>query len=244
MSLALRSVAVSDVGLIRSNNEDSVHAGRRLLVVADGIGGLPDGELASDIVVRTLTKLEDAADDVDPVTALREAIEQANREVRDTAATDRAHEGMGTTVTALLLSGDRLGLLHVGDSRGYRYRDGALTQLTRDDTYVQSLVDQGVLTTEAARRHPQRSLVTRAVQGQHLRPSTETLTPCGDDRFLLCSDGLSDFVTDEAIAQVLQAHPDPQQCAEALVKLTVQAGAPDNVTVIVADVVSDEAPVS
>jgi protein phosphatase len=168
--------------------------------------------------------------------ALRTAVEAANRQVRQAAASDPAHQGMGTTVTALLLRRDRLALVHVGDSRCYRLRDGSLIQLTKDDTYVQALVDQGLLTIDEVRRHPQRSLVTQAVQGDQLALHTAVVEPRPADRFVLCSDGLSDIVDDDSIAEVARAHPEPQECAERLVKLALQAGGHDNVTVIVADV--------
>lgn len=235
MSVILRAAAATDVGLIRTNNEDSMYVGRRLLAVADGIGGMPAGELASDTVIRALAPLDEAPEEAEPLSSLRAAIETANGQIRAAAESDEACGGMGTTVTALLLSGDRLALLHVGDSRCYLMRDGVLAQLTKDDTYVQSLVDQGVLTTEDARRHPQRSLITQAVQGAQFTAACAVLTPRSADRFLLCSDGLSDFVADEAIAETLRSCPDPERCAELLVKLALQAGAPDNVTVVVAD---------
>lgn len=235
MSVILRAAAATDVGLVRTNNEDSVYVGRRLLAVADGMGGMPAGELASDIVIRALAPLDEAPEQAEPLSSLRAAIETANGQIRAAAESDEARSGMGTTVTALLLAGDRLALLHVGDSRCYLMRDGALSQLTKDDTYVQSLVDQGVLTAEDARRHPQRSLITQAVQGAQFTAACAVLTPRPADRFLLCSDGLSDFVADEAIAEALGSCPDPERCAELLVKLALQAGAPDNVTVVVAD---------
>lgn len=246
MSVFFSAATVTDLGLVRANNEDSAYAGRRLLVVADGMGGMPAGELASDIVVRALTPLEDTAEqpdgagdsgDVkDPLSSLREALESANATVRQVAESDAANDGMGTTVTALLLSDDHIGLLHVGDSRCYRLRDGELAQLTRDDTYVQALVDQGLLTPAEARIHPRRSVVTQAVQGHDLEPTCTTLTPAPSDRFLLCSDGLSDIITDDVIAEALRANSDPKQCAAHLVSLALRAGAPDNVTVIVGDI--------
>jgi protein phosphatase len=139
---------------------------------------------------------------------------------------------MGTTVTALLLSGDRFAALNVGDSRCYLSRDGELTQLTRDDTYVQALVDQGVLSPDDARRHPQRALVTQAVQGGPFRPAGRMVPARPGDRFLLCSDGLTDYVDDDVIATVLRDVKDREACASELVARTLEAGAPDNVTVI------------
>jgi PPM family protein phosphatase len=236
MGLTLVTAAVSDVGLVRGNNEDTVYAGRRVVAVADGIGGQPAGELASDLVIRALAELDEGPAPLDPLAALHEAVDRANRQIWEAASASPDAEGMGTTVVAMLLSGDDLALLHVGDSRGYGVRDGRMSRITRDDTLVQALVDQGVLTDEEARGHPQRSIVTQAVQGRDFVPTGALLDARPGDRFLLCSDGLSDYVPDAAIEETLVSVPDPQQCAEALVKLTLQGGAPDNVTVLVADI--------
>jgi protein phosphatase len=235
MSLILRAVAASDVGLVRSNNEDAVHVGERLLVVADGMGGLPAGELASDILVRALAVVDKQADTGEPLQDLIAALQTANERIEAAVADDADREGMGTTVTALLLAGDRIAALNVGDSRCYLSRNGVLSQLTRDDTYVQALVDQGVLTPDDARRHPQRALVTQAVQGGDFRPGGRVLPVQAGDRFLLCSDGLTDYVADEVIGQALRVHTDRQVCAAELIARTLEAGAPDNVTVVVAD---------
>jgi protein phosphatase len=237
MSLILRAAAISNPGLIRANNEDSVHAGQWLIAVADGIGGLPAGEVASHIAIRKLAALDVALEQgAEPLAVMRDAIELANREVRQAVEADPRNEGMGTTVTALLLAKDQVALAHVGDSRAYLLRGGELLQLTKDDTYVQTLVDQGVLTLEEARSHPHRSVITQAVQGRELTMTGALLTPLVGDRYLLCSDGLSDVITDETIGEVLRSLPEPRRCAERLVKLTLRAGAPDNVTVVVADV--------
>ncbi len=242
MTLTLRTVSASDPGLARPNNEDSAHAGGRLLAVADGVGGMPAGELASQIMIRALAPLESeagaAGSATESIRALRAAVEEANRQILEACRADPAAEGMGTTVTALLLAGDEFALLHVGDSRAYRCRDGELHQITRDDTFVQSLVDQGLLTLEEARRHPQRSLITRAVQGQHTAPTTQTLAIQPGDRYLLCSDGLSDVVSDEMIGQALRQYAEPRDCVEQLIKLALQAGGPDNITAVLADVVA------
>jgi protein phosphatase len=238
MKLTLRSAKVTHVGLVRKNNEDSAYAGRRLAAVADGMGGMPAGELASDIVMSALTPLDTSKDAGDAAQALRQALDKANQQIRATAESDASQDGMGTTVTSLLLSGDTITLVHVGDSRCYLRRDGDVTQLTKDDTFVQSLVDQGVLTAAEARAHPRRSIVTQAVQGDELVPEVAQMTvrPAGD-RFLVCSDGLSDWVTEDSIAETLVAVDDPDLCAGRLVDLALVAGAPDNVTVVVADVV-------
>ncbi|MEN3306549.1 MAG: family protein phosphatase [Micromonosporaceae bacterium] len=249
MTLILRAAAATDLGLVRGNNEDAAFAGRRLVVVADGIGGLPAGELASDAVMRALAGLEDGPAE-QPLPALRAAIEAANREIAEAGRIDPVRDGMGTTVTALLLSspgeaGPELVLLHIGDSRAYLLRDAELQRLTRDDTFVQELVDQGVLSADEVRHHPLRSVVTRAVQGRPLDPSLTVLTPRPGDRYLLCSDGLSDVVGDDALARAMTVHSEPDRCAKELVALALAAGGPDNITAVVADVTTapDLAPV-
>ncbi|MFC0007936.1 PP2C family protein-serine/threonine phosphatase [Micromonospora siamensis] len=236
MTLILRSAILNDVGLVRTNNEDSALAGDRLVAVADGMGGLPAGEVASEIVIRILDELTPPATADEAGDALRAVVSTANQRIRAAITVDPARDGMGTTLTAALLAGQELVLAQVGDSRCYLLRDGELTQLTRDDTFVQALVDQGALTPDQARHHPQRSLVTRAVQGQDAPPAIGVLSTFVGDRLLLCTDGLSDYVDDQVIAQTLGTYGDRQHCGEQLVKLAHQAGAPDNVTVVVSDV--------
>jgi len=239
MSLVLHSAAVTDIGLGRTNNEDSAHSGHRLIAVADGIGGMPAGELASAIVIRELEPLDDPAREGDPMEALRTAVAAANLKIRDISDKDQASDGMGTTVTAMLLAGDQLALFHVGDSRGYRLHEGTIAQITKDDTYVQTLVDQGLISPDEARVHPRRSVVMQAVQGLDYEPTCVLHPAVVGDRYLVCSDGLSDVVEEAAIADALGSEPDPAACARLLVNFALEAGAPDNVTVVVADV-SDE----
>lgn len=234
--MRLRSVKVSDVGLVRTNNEDAAHAGRQLVALADGIGGMPSGELASDIVVHALAALDEKPVS-DALSALKETVEVANRQILEVGESDTCHDGMGTTVTALLLSGNEIALLNVGDSRCYLHRDGTLSQLTKDDTFVQSLVDQGLLTADEARVHPRRSIVTQALQGLSYEATSAVHPVRLGDRFLVCSDGLTDMVIDDAIGRTLSAYPDVEACARHLVRLALDAGALDNVTVVVADVV-------
>ncbi len=244
MNVILHAAVVTDLGSVRKNNEDSAHAGQRLLAVADGIGGMPSGELASEIVIRTLARLDQVELDpltaTDPVAALCGALAVANDEVRDVAESNPSHDGMGTTVTALLHVGDQMILLHVGDSRGYLLRDGTLTQITRDDTFIQALIDDGAITAEDARHHPMRSVVTQAIQGRDFTPTVATLPLRPADRFMLCSDGLSDVVPNDMIALTLRTEPDPKHSAEQLVALALAGGGPDNVTVIVADVAVED----
>jgi protein phosphatase len=146
---------------------------------------------------------------------------------------------MGTTLTAILFAGNRLGLAHIGDSRGYLFRDGELTQITKDDTFVQTLVDEGRITAEEAHSHPQRSLIMRALTGHEVEPTLTMREARAGDRYLLCSDGLSDPVSDETIAEALQI-ADVAESAYRLIELALRGGGPDNVTVVVADVVDYE----
>jgi protein phosphatase len=234
MTMTLRFAAVSDPGLIRSQNQDAVYAGPRLLAVADGMGGMAAGDVASDLVITELRGLDEAGGP----DALRGAVLAANRRVREAVEADPSREGMGTTLTALLLTGDQLLLAHIGDSRAYRLRDGALTQLTKDDTYVQMLVDQGAITADEASSHPRRALVTRAIQGQELDPVYRPLDLRPGDRYLVCSDGLSNVVSAETLADTLGGYPEPQACARRLVDLALRAGGPDNITAVVADAVA------
>jgi protein phosphatase len=153
MNLHFRAALATDVGLIRAKNEDSAFAGDRLILVADGMGGMPAGEFASDIVVRRMSEL-DGYEGEKPIDALVTAVEEANDEIATAAEADPERLGMGTTVTAMLAFEDQIALVHVGDSRAYLLRDGELVQVTADDTYVQMLVDRGELTRTEARNHP------------------------------------------------------------------------------------------
>jgi len=151
---------------------------------------------------------------------------------------DSALEGMGTTLTALLFAGSRIALCHIGDSRGYLLRDGVLAQITHDDTFVQAMIDEGRITEEEARSHPQRNLILRALNGNTVEPDLSIREVRVDDRYLLCSDGLSGVVSDETIHEALQI-PDPQESADRLIELALRGGGPDNITCVVADVVDD-----
>lgn len=240
MTLVLRYIARSDRGLVRSNNEDSVYAGARLLALADGMGGHAAGEVASQLVIQALRGL----DDDEPGGNLLEALGAATRHGNEAIAAEVAHnpelEGMGTTLTAILFAGSKIGLCHVGDSRGYLLRDGVLTQITRDDTFVQSLVDEGRITAEQAHSHPQRSLIMKALTGQEVEPTLTMREARAGDRYMLCSDGLSDVVSEETLTETMASTPDHIACADRLVELALRSGAPDNVTVVVADVVDTE----
>jgi PPM family protein phosphatase len=238
MSLLLRAVTRTDLGLRRETNEDEAFAGARLIAVADGVGGLPAGELASAAAIAILSSLDSMAEpEGDPLTVLRETVDAASARIAEMVAEDPALTGMGTTLTAMWLVSDRFAMVHIGDSRGYLCRNGELAQLTRDDSYVQMLVDSGAITPEQAWDHPQRSLVSQVLQARPAQPTYTVLRPDPGDRLLLCSDGLSDVVHDHQIGQALREQAELDDCAAELVKLALAAGGPDNVTVVVADVV-------
>jgi PPM family protein phosphatase len=236
VTLVLRYAARSDVGLVRSNNEDSVYAGARLLALADGMGGHAAGEVASQLVIAALAHLDDDEPGGDLLAKLDGAIRSGNSAIAAQVEMEPDLEGMGTTLTAILFAGNRLGLAHIGDSRAYLLRDGELTQITKDDTFVQTLVDEGRITREEAHSHPQRSLIMRALTGHEVEPTLTMREVRTGDRYLLCSDGLSDPVSDETILDALQI-PDVTDSADRLIELALRGGGPDNVTVVVADVV-------
>ena len=249
MSLALRYTVQSDVGLLREGNEDSAYAGPHLLAIADGMGGHAAGEVASAVAIATLAPLDADTTGVDMLQALADAIADANAELRQIAEADPATEGMGTTLTALLWSDDQVALCHIGDSRGYLLREGVFHQITHDHTLVQSLVDEGRLTPEAAASHPQRSLVMRALQSSvPAEPDLAMLKAQVGDRFLLCSDGLSDVVSDETVQKTLTELTDLNEAVSQLIDLAIRSGGPDNITCVLADVIdaddSDLAPSS
>jgi protein phosphatase len=232
----MRYAARSDVGLVRSNNEDSVYAGARLLALADGMGGHAAGEVASQLVIAALAHLDDDEPGGDLLAKLDAAVRAGNSAIAAQVEMEPDLEGMGTTLTAILFAGNRLGLVHIGDSRGYLLRDGELTQITKDDTFVQTLVDEGRITREEAHSHPQRSLIMRALTGHEVEPTLTMREVRIGDRYLLCSDGLSDPVSDETILEALKI-PDVTESADRLIELALRGGGPDNVTVVVADVV-------
>ncbi len=236
MTLVLRYSARSDRGLVRQNNQDSVYAGPRLLALADGMGGHAAGEVASKLVIAALVPLDDDEPGDDLLGELAEATAQGNDAITELVHEEPDLDGMGTTLTAVLFAGSRLGMVHVGDSRAYLFRDGVLTQITRDDTFVQSLIDEGRITEDEAASHPQRSLLLRALTGHDVEPSLTVREARSGDRYLLCSDGLSGVVSAETIADALTIS-DPQSCADRLIELALKGGGPDNVTCIVADVV-------
>ena len=239
MAIALHYAARSDVGLVRQENQDSGYAGPHLLIVADGMGGHAAGDVASSIAIGEMVSLDGESPGADEaLDRLAEALRSANSELRNAVERQPELKGMGTTVTALLRTGNKIAVAHIGDSRAYLLRDGTLTQITHDHSFVQSLVDEGRITEAEAEGHPQRSLVTRVLTGQHEdEPDLAMREAHVGDRYLICSDGLSGFVARDTIEEILvQAQP-PALTADRLVELAMRAGAPDNVTCIIGDVV-------
>ncbi len=230
----------SDQGLVRGNNEDSAYAGPHLLILADGMGGHAAGEVASQLMVEHVSQLDIDPGNDDMRSMLATAADEANRSIARRIKKSPETDGMGTTLTTLLFNGTEFGLCHVGDSRGYRMRDGNLERITTDDTYVQSLVDRGELDPEDISTHPQRSMILKAYNGRVVEPTLKTLDAQPGDRIMLCSDGLSDPVTDSTIETTLSSEGTPEGAVKQLIGLALRSGGPDNVTVIVADVVDDD----
>ena len=262
--LRLRFAARTDRGLVRRGNQDSAYGGSRLLAVADGMGGMAAGDLASAIVIAAIAPLDEEPFPGEPflgeaaageavagaafagaalagaaLEELRCAVDRANVRLREAVEAEPARRGMGTTLTGLLLTGTELAMVHIGDSRAYLLRDGELAQITRDDTFVQLLVDDGHITAEEADTHPQRFLVTKALQGGDA-PAEYTVQPTRPgDRYLLCSDGLSGVVGFDVLRATLAECVDLDECVDQLVRLALDGGGPDNVTAVVADILAD-----
>jgi serine/threonine protein phosphatase PrpC len=244
VNIALRYAARSDVGLVRSNNQDSGYAGPHLLVVADGMGGHAGGDVASSIAIAALAPLDGESHGPDDALAeLERSIDHARQDLVERSVTDPELAGMGTTVTAILRSGNKLAMAHLGDSRAYLLRDGELAQVTTDHTFVQHLVDTGRISADEAETHPQRNVVMRVLGDFDidLTPDMSVREAKAGDRWLLCSDGLSGFVSPETLAQALTDETDVDACADRLLQLALRAGSTDNVTVVVADVVDVDA---
>ena len=241
MTLALRYAVRSDVGLLREGNEDSAYAGPHLLAVADGMGGHAAGEVASAETITTISSLDSERPGINLVSALAEAVAMANMRLQELVISDPATEGMGTTLTAMLWLDGHAALCHIGDSRAYLLRNGQFYQITHDHTLVQSLVDEGKITEDDVATHPHRSLLLRALDGRTIaEPDLSQLETMPGDRLLLCSDGLSGVVTEQTLHQTLSSVWDPDKAALQLVELAIKGGGPDNITVIVADVLDTQ----
>ncbi|WP_251197631.1 Stp1/IreP family PP2C-type Ser/Thr phosphatase [Anaerotardibacter muris] len=224
----------TDVGYVRDHNEDSLVVAPPLFAVADGMGGHEAGEVASEITVNTLAELAPDHLDAEGLTA---AVEAANYNVMKAPRQGIGRDGMGTTLTAAMLEGERLLIAQVGDSRAYLLHGGNLQQITRDHSLMADLIEAGQITPEEAKVHPNRSVITRAIGSDiHMRPDIYELNVSAGDRLLLCSDGLSTMVSDHAIQAIMRRQEDPQMCADELVNAALENGGVDNATVIVVDV--------
>jgi serine/threonine protein phosphatase PrpC len=239
MATSGKSTAVSHVGKIRANNQDSGYAGTQLFVVADGMGGHAGGDVASAIALKRVMEADrQFASAADAEFALKSALSAANTQLAETVFEHPELTGMGTTVSAILRSGSQIAIAHIGDSRIYLLRDGALKQITADHTFVQRLVDSGRITPEEAAVHPRRSVLIRVLGDVDAAPEIDSTVfdVLPGDRWLLCSDGLSSYVSDDKISQVLTMQTAVKDAADRLVKESLDQGAPDNVTVVVVDI--------
>lgn len=224
----------TDIGYVRDHNEDSLIIIQPLFAVADGMGGHEAGEIASEITVNTLAELAPSHLDAEGLTA---AVEAANYNVMKAPRQGIGRDGMGTTLTAAMLEGERLLIAQVGDSRAYLLHKGHLQQITRDHSLMADLIEAGQITPEEARVHPNRSVITRAIGSDiHMRPDIYELNVDAGDRILLCSDGLSSMISNNAIESIMHRQSDAQHCADELVTAALENGGADNVTVVVADV--------
>jgi serine/threonine protein phosphatase PrpC len=223
--------SATDIGQVREANEDSYLVDAPLYAVADGMGGHRGGEVASSLALETVQQLFERQEGT-----LADQVSQANRTVYDRSQSDRSVSGMGTTLTAALIDGNTVHLVHVGDSRAYLLRDGHLTQLTEDHTLVHRMVMEGEITAEEAETHPHRSILTRALGvDQSVQVDEGHVRIESGDRLLLCTDGLTGMVPEEQIKEVMLGSADPQEAVDRLVKVANRAGGIDNITAVVLD---------
>lgn len=241
------SAAASHIGKVRATNQDSGSVGNHLYVVADGMGGHAGGDVASAIAVKHLVELDQSYASVDDAReGLYWGILEAGKELSEAVVDHPELTGMGTTVSAMVRVGTQMVIAHIGDSRIYRLRDGVLEQMTSDHTFVQRLVDSGRITPDEAAVHPRRSVLMRVLGDIEGDPEVDThiVETAPGDRWLLCSDGLSGYVSEREIAEILLEIQDPREAVDKLVMASLAEGAPDNVTVVVAhvDAESDTSP--
>lgn len=238
--LFLYSTTVSDVGTVRSNNQDSSFAGEHLMAICDGMGGHAGGDTASTIAIRSLAHIErdDVNGDIQTVSKMMEtSVMAAHDAIVGKAKRERRLSGMGTTVTTVVLVSGYWVLAHIGDSRAYLLRDGKLTRMTHDHSYVQHLIDTGRISEAEAKNHPQRNVVMRVLGDFDIDPHPDIAIRKAHptDRWLLCSDGLTGVLEDSTIEQVMADCTDQEECAQRLVSMALKAGSTDNVTAVIAD---------
>ncbi len=240
-SLRLRFAAISDVGRVRKDNQDSGYVGPWLVAVCDGVGGAARGDIASSTAIAQLRRLDvpptgESADEL--LTKVAGALHRAHARINELADEDPALEGTSTTATVALFDGARVALGHVGDSRAYLFRNGEITRLTADHTFVQTLIDEGRITEAEARVHPHRNLILNALGGPgDVEPDLFMIELAPGDRLLLCSDGASGVLDDHRLADIL-ATGSPEFASVELVRASLEAGSSDNVTCLVADAVA------
>jgi len=230
MGVTIRCAAGSDVGLARENNEDSAYAGRWLCAVADGLGGHVGGEVASSAVIRSLRSCDAEVPADDLAGTLGRAVSEASEQLRREVEQHPELDGMGTTLTAMLWSGSRAAMAHIGDSRAYLLHDGTLGQITEDHTVANVVADAEAAAWLA-------SMLVRFIDGNPDQvPDLTVRELAPGDRYLLCSDGLSGVVDEETIAGVLETETDPAAAVSRLIGLATERGGPDNITLVIADV--------
>ncbi len=238
MTFRLRYAAISDVGRVRKDNQDSGYVGPWMLAVCDGVGGAARGDLASATAIGQLRKL-DARPSDDMVSQVAGALHRANDRIAELVDDDPTLSGTSTTATMALFDGEKLTFGHVGDSRAYLFRDGEIRQVTKDHTFVQSLIDEGRITEEESRTHPHRNLILKAIDGVHdIDADLFDVEIQQGDRLLFCSDGASGVLDDGRLADVLSMGT-PDYAAVELVRASLEAGTTDNVTCVVADIVDE-----
>jgi protein phosphatase len=233
---AFDSAAVSHTGVVRDHNEDFAFVGEVLLAVADGVARSACGERASEIAIAAVAHLEQRLYRSSPADEVADAASLADRRVAEAGEQDAGLRGMATTLTVVRLDGPSVVVGQVGDSRAYRLRAGRLGRLTRDDSFVQQLVDEGIITPDQAARHPARSVVLQALGSGSVRPTVGVHDVVVGDRYLVCSDGLTDHVDEGTVGRLLGSYGDPGDCCSALLDAALDVGAPDNVTCVVGDV--------
>lgn len=243
MSLRLHWSAISDVGRVRKDNQDSGYAGPWLLTVCDGVGGAARGDIASSTAVSQLRRLDEepAAGEPDDLLGLVSgALHRAHDRINELVEEDPSLSGTSTTATVTLFDGRRVGVGHVGDSRAYLWRGGELSQLTKDHTFVQGLIDEGRISEQESRVHPHRNLILKALGGPgDVDPDLFLVELVPGDRLLLCSDGASGVLDDARLSDILGSGT-PDYAAVELVRASLEAGSSDNVTCVVADVLDQE----
>ena len=242
MAQLFAASARTNVGLVRAGNEDSAIISQNLIAVADGMGGHAGGEIASALAIKGISRLHDVANSSAEITEkFLEEVAHINSAIERAVIENPDLTGMGTTLTALIATEDKIALLHIGDTRCYRIRKNKITQLSTDHTLIQELLDQRAITENEIKTHPQRSLLTQALMGRDdLQPEIVLNDAKLGDRFLLCSDGLTGEISEGELLTALTID-DREVALETLMKSVLAAGAPDNVTIIVADLVESDA---